>query len=109
MGTKIKIYELFLRDGLQSLEKCYTAEERIEMFKELNQCGLSGIEFGSTTKATIVPQMKDSFVLWDYVKEHQQPDTKYTMLIQINITLNLIKYILWILLLLELDSMIMKL
>ena len=81
MDTKIKIYELFLRDGLQSLEKCYTVEERIEMFKELNQCGLSGIEFGSTTKATIVPQMKDSFVLWNYVKEHQQPNTKYTMLV----------------------------
>jgi isopropylmalate/homocitrate/citramalate synthase len=61
----IFIYELFLRDGLQSLEKCYSVEERIEMFEQLNKCGLSGIEFGSTTKSTIVPQMKDSFVLWD--------------------------------------------
>jgi hydroxymethylglutaryl-CoA lyase len=81
MGTKIKIYELFLRDGLQSLEKCYSVEERIEMFEQLNQCGLSGIEFGSTTKSTIVPQMKDSFVLWDYVKHHKQYNTKYTMLV----------------------------
>jgi hydroxymethylglutaryl-CoA lyase len=77
----IFIYELFLRDGLQSLEKCYSVEEKIEMFNLLNQCGFSGIEFGSTTKASIVPQMKDSFVLWDYVKEHQQSNTKYTMLV----------------------------
>jgi hydroxymethylglutaryl-CoA lyase len=77
----VSIYELFLRDGLQSLDKCYTVEERMEMFNLLNDCGLSGIEFGSTTKPTIVPQMKDSFVLWDYVKRHQQTNTKYTMLV----------------------------
>ena len=77
----VSIYELFLRDGLQSLEQCYTVEERMEMFNLLNDCGLSGIEFGSTTKPTIVPQMKDSFVLWDYVKRHQKTNTKYTMLV----------------------------
>ena len=75
------INELFLRDGLQSLEQCYSALERIKMFKILNNCGFSGIEFGSTTKPNIVPQMKDSFVVWDYVKEHRNPNTRYTMLV----------------------------
>jgi hydroxymethylglutaryl-CoA lyase len=79
--TKVYIFEQFLRDGLQSLQMCYAVHERIEMFNHLNACGFSGIEFGSTTNPSILPQMKGSFELWEYIKEHQKQNTKYTMLV----------------------------
>lgn len=78
---KIHIFEQFLRDGLQSLETCYTVKERIDMFDNLNKFGFYGIEFGSTTHPNIIPQMKGSFELWNHIKDHQHLGTKYTMLV----------------------------
>ena len=80
MIPDIYIYELFLRDGLQSLSKSYSVSERYEMFTLLNNCGLKGIEFGSTTHPKIVPQMEGSYELWNLIKHNLKQDTTYTML-----------------------------
>jgi hydroxymethylglutaryl-CoA lyase len=80
MLPHIHIYEQFLRDGLQSLPNCYSVSERYEMFTLLNNCGLKGIEFGSTTHPKIVPQMEGSYELWNLIKPNLNPNTTYTML-----------------------------
>ena len=81
--AKVKIYEMFLRDGLQSLKNIYTVPQKIQMFNMLNKCNYNCIEFGSTTNPKLLPQVGGSFELWDYVKKHKNINfpTKYTMLV----------------------------
>jgi hydroxymethylglutaryl-CoA lyase len=81
--NRVKIYEMFLRDGLQSLKKIYTVPQKIQIFNSLNRCNYNCIEFGSTTNPKILPQVGGSFELWNHVKEHKniQSPTKYTMLV----------------------------
>jgi hydroxymethylglutaryl-CoA lyase len=80
--NRVKIYEMFLRDGLQSLKKIYTVPQKIQMFNNLNRCSYNCIEFGSTTNPKILPQVEGSFELWNHVKMNNKPfKTKYTMLI----------------------------
>ena len=66
--ARAKIYEMFLRDGLQSVRTMYTVQEKMCMFDLLNKCNYNGIEFGSTTSPKLVPQMGGSFELWNHVK-----------------------------------------
>jgi hydroxymethylglutaryl-CoA lyase len=80
--VRVKIYEMFLRDGLQSLKKIYTVPQKIQMFNSLNSCNYNCIEFGSTTNPKILPQVGGSFELWDHIKRNNTPfNTKYTMLV----------------------------
>jgi hydroxymethylglutaryl-CoA lyase len=78
--VRAKIYEMFLRDGLQSVRTIYTVQEKMAMFDILNRCNYDGIEFGSTTSSKLIPQMGGSFELWNHVKKNINR-TKHTMLV----------------------------
>jgi len=78
-NPKIKIYEMFMRDGLQSLNKIYNLDTKIEFMNLLNQCNFDCIEFGSTTSPKLLPQMANSFELFETIKKKKK--TKYTMLV----------------------------
>jgi hydroxymethylglutaryl-CoA lyase len=87
----VKIYEMFLRDGLQSLKTIYTVPQKIKMFNALNKANYDCIEFGSTTNPKIIPQIGGSFELWDYIKQQIKYNTKYTMLVPSNTHLTRVK------------------
>jgi hydroxymethylglutaryl-CoA lyase len=80
--ARAKIYEMFLRDGLQSVRTIYTVQEKIAMFDILNKCNYNGIEIGSTTNPKLIPQVGGSMELWNHVKNNiNNNNTKYTMLV----------------------------
>jgi hydroxymethylglutaryl-CoA lyase len=79
--ARAKIYEMFLRDGLQSVKTIYTVKEKMAMFDILNRCNYDGIEFGSTTSPKLIPQVGGSMELWKHVRDNRMPNTKYTMLV----------------------------
>ena len=81
---QIKIYEMFMRDGLQSLKKVYPLETKFEFFNLLNQCNFNCIEIGSTTSSKLLPQMENSLKLFYKIKKN--PNTKYTMLVPSSLT-----------------------
>lgn len=76
---RIKIYEMFMRDGLQSLNKIYPLETKIQFMNLLNNSNFDCIEFGSTTSTKLLPQMANSYELFNSFKKN--PRTKYTMLV----------------------------
>lgn len=65
----VKIYEMLMRDGFQSLDKTYNLETKKEVIKLLIECNNNNIEFGSTTSKKLLPQLGDTFELWEYIKE----------------------------------------
>lgn len=85
----IYICDVFLRDGLQSLNKCLKIEEKIKIFEEIDNIPyeyIKEIEFGSLVNYKIVPQMEESLELWNYIREKykDKKDKKnkiYTLLI----------------------------
>jgi hydroxymethylglutaryl-CoA lyase len=80
--NRVKIFEMFLRDGLQSYKTIFNLKEKIHMFDLLNKCGYDCIEFGSTTSPKLIPQMEHSFDLWDHIKtDKTNNNMKYTMLV----------------------------
>ena len=81
----IKIYEMFMRDGLQSLPKVYTLDNKKNFIDNLIKCNITNIEFGSTTSPKLLPQMDNSYKLWNYLEELKL-NNKYnlTMLISNN-------------------------
>jgi hydroxymethylglutaryl-CoA lyase len=87
----VKVYEMFLRDGLQSLKTIYTVPQKIKMFNALNRAKYDCIEFGSTTNPKIIPQVGGSFELWNHITPLIKYNTKYTMLVPANTHLNRVK------------------
>ncbi len=79
--NQIKIFEMFMRDGLQSLKTSYNLKQKIIMFNNLNKCNFNNIEFGSTTSPKLIPQMDNSYDLWNYIKNNSNKNNKYTMLV----------------------------
>lgn len=65
----IQIYEMFMRDGLQSLDKICSLENKKFFIDCLIKCNIKNIEFGSTTNPKLLPQMKESYELWEYLNE----------------------------------------
>jgi isopropylmalate/homocitrate/citramalate synthase len=82
---RINIYEMFMRDGLQSLPKVYTLDNKKYFVDNLIKCNITNIEFGSTTSPKLLPQMDNSYKLWNYLEELKL-NNKYnlTMLISNN-------------------------
>ena len=76
---QIKIYEMFMRDGLQSLPKIFTLEQKLQMIKELNKFDYYSIEFGSMTSAKLLPQMAQSDELFKLMEKKEK--IKYAMLV----------------------------
>jgi len=81
-NNKIKIYEMFMRDGLQSL-KPYNFDQKKLFLNQIMKNNFSCIEYGSTTNNKLLPQMNNSFELWNYIKDHENYNNKinYTMLV----------------------------
>ena len=84
-NKKISIFEMFMRDGLQSLPKVYTLDNKKYFIDNLIKCNITNIEFGSTTSPKLLPQMDNSYKLWNYLEELKL-NNKYnlTMLISNN-------------------------
>ncbi len=88
---KIKIFEMFMRDGLQSLKKVYTFNQKRLFINNLLNSNIQNIEFGSTTNPKLLPQMEASYQLWHYIQQLKAFDNidsknaltnnKFTMLI----------------------------
>lgn len=55
-----KIFEVGLRDGLQSEPRHFSLEEKEKILKSLIESGLEDIELGSFVRADKIPQLKDS-------------------------------------------------
>jgi hydroxymethylglutaryl-CoA lyase len=68
-----------MRDGLQSLSKVYSLEQKKKFMQLLNSYGPHCIEFGSTTSEKLLPQMAKSFDLYKQIDKNS--NTKYTMLV----------------------------
>ena len=74
---------MFMRDGLQSLPKVYTLDNKIYFIDKLLKCNITNIEFGSTTNPKLLPQMDNSYKLWNYL-ENLKLNNKYKLTMLIN-------------------------
>jgi hydroxymethylglutaryl-CoA lyase len=72
-----------MRDGLQSLKKVYTYNTKLKFIDILLKSNLKNIEFGSTTNPKLLPQMNNSYDIWNYIKEYKNKKN-LTMLITDN-------------------------
>lgn len=61
---KIIFSDVTARDGLQSLKKILTVEQRVKLIKQLSNCMFSEIEVGSLVNPKIIPAMKDSLEVY---------------------------------------------
>lgn len=64
MGSIIKIFDMTLRDGLQSMPKIFSLSQKKRMFNIVNSLDIPYMEIASTTKASLLPQMEGSFQLY---------------------------------------------
>ena len=63
--NKIKLFDVSLRDGLQSIQKIYSITEKKNLFhKILNKYNPHSIEIGSIVSPKILPQMNNSIELF---------------------------------------------
>ncbi len=83
------INEMILRDGLQSLKKIYSCEQKYLIYKELEDLGITDIEFGSMTSEKILPQMSGSIDLYQKIMLNLKNDK--TKLIMLCPSLNTVK------------------
>ena len=63
----LRIYDMTLRDGLQSISKVFTCCQRFQMFQQIQKhLHYPNVyyEVGSTTSEKLLPQMKDSLTLY---------------------------------------------
>ena len=63
----LKLFDVTLRDGLQSISKIYSFKEKQEIFEDIIfKRNVTSIEIGSIVNPKILPQMKDSLELYNY-------------------------------------------
>lgn len=63
-----RLFDVSLRDGLQSLKKIYTFNEKKKLLHKVLLKNPSAIEIGSVVSPNILPQMKDSIKLYKYAE-----------------------------------------
>ena len=63
---KLRLFDVTLRDGLQSIKKIYTIQEKKDMLHNIirKYPNTKDIEIGSMVSSKILPQMNDSFELY---------------------------------------------
>jgi len=65
--SKLKLFDVSLRDGLQSIPTIYTLHEKKEMLsKIIHQYRPHQMEIGSIVSYNVLPQMKNSIELYKY-------------------------------------------
>ena len=80
-NNNLKLFDVSLRDGLQSQKKIYSLEEKKVMLKEIiNNYNPESIEVGSIVSDKVLPQMSNSIELYKYAKNLNN-NTKYYLLI----------------------------
>ena len=85
MNPYIKYFDVSMRDGLQSLTKIYSLQEKqIMLNKIMKKYNPHSLEVGSLVSNKLIPQMADSYELYKYANE------KYNINMNLNIksTLN---------------------
>ncbi len=68
--SKINIYEVGPRDGLQNEKKVIPTAVKIDFIDRLVQCNFKNIEIGSFVSPKWVPQMADSDLIIDRIKKN---------------------------------------
>ena len=77
----LKLFDVSLRDGLQSQKKIYSLDEKKVMLKEIiNNYNPDKIEVGSIVSNKVLPQMNNSIELYNYAKNLNN-NIKYYLLI----------------------------
>ena len=85
-NKKISIFEMFMRDGLQSLEEIYSLDDKIKFIDIIKKTNVKNIEFGSIVSNRLLPQMNKTIDLWNFIREKYNDDihsdsVKYTVLL----------------------------
>ena len=77
--SKLKLFDVSLRDGLQSMPTIYTLAEKKEMLsKIIYQYRPHQMEIGSIVSYNVLPQMKNSIELYKYASNKYAPtNNKY--------------------------------
>jgi len=71
----IKLFDVSLRDGLQSLKKIYTLSEKKELLhKIVNKYSPYSIEVGSIVSSKVLPQMHNSIDLFKHANKQGIPN-----------------------------------
>lgn len=60
LPRKVRIREVGLREGFQTIQRVIATEEKLKLIKLLNQTGVKDIELTSFVRADKVPQMADA-------------------------------------------------
>jgi hydroxymethylglutaryl-CoA lyase len=68
-NKKISIFEMFMRDGLQSLPKIYSLNDKIKFIEIIKSANIKNIEIGSLVSNKLLPQMNETIELWNVIKE----------------------------------------
>ena len=80
-NKKISIFEMFMRDGLQSLPKIYSLDNKIKLIDVIKSINIKNIEIGSIVSNKLLPQMNETIELWNVIKEkYDSRSEKYTVL-----------------------------
>ncbi len=79
LPKKVRIVEVGPRDGLQNEKTIISLEDKIQFIKLLAKAGLREIEATSFVRADKIPQMADSLLLYQQLKN--DPDLKNTSLL----------------------------
>jgi len=67
----IKFFDVSMRDGLQSLPPTYTLKhKKIMLNRIINTYNPDSLEIGSLVSPKILPQMKDSYELYNYANKY---------------------------------------
>lgn len=84
MLKKFKFFDVTLRDGLQSISKIYTLNEKKDIFHNILKKNPSFIEIGSIVSNKVLPQMENSIELYnyanDYIKKSKQKPDLYMLI-----------------------------
>lgn len=80
MKTPFKLFDVTLRDGLQSVKKIYTLNEKKHIFHNiLNKYNPKSIEIGSFVNKKILPQMANTYDLFHYIQKQNLPNDIYVL------------------------------
>jgi len=79
-SPSIHHFDVTLRDGLQSLNRCYTFHEKRTILNEIvKEKSPKSIEVGSIVSPKILPQMIDSIQLYNYATKNFTTPTFYML------------------------------
>jgi len=85
----LKLFDVSLRDGLQSVSKIYTLREKIQLLNNIILKKPKSIEIGSIVSKKKVPQMENSIELFNYASNNIKYNGDYFILVPNEKSLNI--------------------